>query len=130
MSMPDILDLHMNNSTLKEIMSKNTGENTWLLGDAGLPLETFLMTPFRAAESGSPECRHNKVHCKARKIIERTFGILKSKFRCLSSERGLHYAPEQATVIINSCCAIYNIGRRYDSHFTDCDTETDIAEME
>lgn len=102
------------NRTLKEIISNNPGENTWrigskflncklmseitskwfaTLGDVGFPLETYLITPFLAAETGSTDSHYNKVHCtyKARNILERTLGVLNSKFVSLSSERDLNY---------------------------------------
>lgn len=81
------------NRTLKEIISNNPGENTWRIGDVGFPLETYLITPFLAAETGSTDSHYNKVHCtyKARNILERTLGVLNSKFVSLSSERDLNY---------------------------------------
>lgn len=71
-----------------------------------IPMETFLITPFRNAAEGSPELHFNTVHSKARNVIERTIGVeQKSRFRCLLSARGLHYSPETATKITNICSA-------------------------
>lgn len=67
------------------------------------------MTPYRTAAEGSMESKFNEKHSIARSIIERVFGVLKARFRCLLSARELHYSPEKVTQIVNVCCALHNL---------------------
>lgn len=59
--------------------------------------------------AGTPEDHFNNVHMSARNTIERTFGVLKQRFRCLLKHRVLHYAPPKAASIINACVILHNI---------------------
>ncbi|XP_048516636.1 putative nuclease HARBI1 [Dendroctonus ponderosae] len=45
----------------------------------------------------------------ARNVIERCFGVLKQRFRCLLKHRVLHYSPEKAAKIVLSCAILHNI---------------------
>ncbi|XP_017477940.1 PREDICTED: putative nuclease HARBI1 isoform X2 [Rhagoletis zephyria] len=92
-------------------------------GDAGYPLGRIIMTPFRNTVDGSPQRNYNKIYAKARNSIERTIGVLKSKFRC--SARGLHYAPEKAMQIVNACCALHNNSQHFKVQFPDTILSTD-----
>lgn len=83
--------------------------NSWLLGDSGYPLEPWLMTPVQGAAQNSPEARFNLAHASGRNCIERTNGLLKTRFRCLLSERGLRYSPQNAVGIIYACCILHNM---------------------
>ncbi|GBP98310.1 Putative nuclease HARBI1 [Eumeta japonica] len=69
--------------------------NLLFLRDSGYPLEPWILTPYRCAAEGSPESVFNEQHSRGRSIIERTFGLLKARFRCLLAARELHYSPER-----------------------------------
>ncbi|KAJ8944584.1 hypothetical protein NQ314_009455 [Rhamnusium bicolor] len=74
----------------------NDGDyNSWLLGDSGYPQQPWLMTPVLNAVPGSPEEQYNNVHAAARNCVERCFGVLKGRFRCLLGELTLRYSPEK-----------------------------------
>ncbi|XP_041970725.1 putative nuclease HARBI1 [Aricia agestis] len=85
------------------------GENVWLLGDSGYPLRPWLMTPLLNANPGTREERYTRRHVQARSSIERCFGLLKARWRCLLHDRVLHYHPEMASKIVHACCVLHNI---------------------
>ncbi|XP_036317540.1 putative nuclease HARBI1 [Rhagoletis pomonella] len=120
-SNPDInirfVDARYAGSTHDALVWNNISLTTYLenifLGDSGYPLSPYLLTPFRHAESGTREAIFNKIHAKARNVVERTIGFLKCRFRCLLSDRKMHYDPAKATSIINICCAFHNICKKF-----------------
>lgn len=77
-------------------------------GDSGYPLEPWLLTPVLNAEENSPEARYTHMHVKARNCVERCFGVLKGRFRCLHKHRTLEYSPIKAGRIINACAVLHN----------------------
>lgn len=81
---------------------------SWLLGDQGYPLEPWLLTPI-AEPTTQQEIKFNKMHASSRNCIERAFGALKMRFRCLLKHRVLHYSHETAGDIIASCAILHNI---------------------
>lgn len=86
-------------------------QNSWLLGDSGYGLEPFLITPYKDVAAGTREHLFNKKHTSGRNIIERTIGVLKSRFRCLLGT--VIYSPQRVIKIINVCCALHNICREF-----------------
>lgn len=86
----------------------NGQQQSWLIGDQGYPLEPWLMTPITNPTTNQ-ERKYNKIHASARNCIERAFGVLKTRFRCLSKHRVLHYTHETAADIINCCVILHNI---------------------
>uniref|UniRef100_A0A8B8C5V9 Putative nuclease HARBI1 n=1 Tax=Crassostrea virginica TaxID=6565 RepID=A0A8B8C5V9_CRAVI len=93
------------NSALPGIME---GVNGWLLGDSGYPLKKWLLTPF-AQPSNQHEERYNSSHCTTRNTVERAFGVLKSRFRCMHKTGGsLQFGTEKCVKIIECCFRLHN----------------------
>ncbi|KAG7174112.1 putative nuclease HARBI1 [Homarus americanus] len=81
------------NSTLHKRFEVGDFGDAYLLGDSDYPLQPFLLTPFHHPVTAAQE-RYNRSHKKTRDIIDKTFDILKSRFRCLHQARGyLNYEP-------------------------------------
>lgn len=78
-----------------------------LISDRGYPCEPWCFPPI-PNPTEDYEREYNKVQVPTRMLIEQAFGVLKSTFRCISSGRKLHYLPQRAIVIINSCFILYN----------------------
>ncbi|XP_049314076.1 putative nuclease HARBI1 [Bactrocera dorsalis] len=97
---------------IKLLRQHVSGSFKWLLDDSGYRLEPGLLTP-TSNPSAPNEFLYNRIHIKARNIIERTFGVLNSRFRCLSKERVLRYTPSNAAFLVYTCSIFHNILQKH-----------------
>ncbi|KAJ1110012.1 hypothetical protein NDU88_007367 [Pleurodeles waltl] len=80
-----------------------------LAGDFGYPNLSWLLTPVRNPRTRAEE-RYNEAHGRTWRIVERTFGLLKARFRCLHLTGGsLYYSPTKVCQIIVACCMLHNL---------------------
>ena len=57
--------------------------------------------------------RYNIAHTKTRNVIERAFGVLKMRFRCLDTTAGkLMFSPERSCKIILACFILHNMAHK------------------
>ena len=97
------------NSSVCQFMQNAQHHQAWLLADSGYPLCPFLMTPLASAQSAA-EMTFNRRHSKTRNTIERAFGLLKMRFRCLHSTGGcLQSPPERCAQIVTACAVLHNM---------------------
>ncbi|KAJ1178092.1 hypothetical protein NDU88_003340 [Pleurodeles waltl] len=99
----------LRNSSISYVMGQLQRHRVWLLGDSGYPNLSWLLTPVRNPRTRAEE-RYNEAHGQTRRIIERTFGLLKARFRCLHLTGGfLFYSPKKVCQIIVACCMLHNL---------------------
>ena len=87
--------------------------DSWLMGNSKYPLKNWLMTPITqpatSAERNFNEVAHRKTHC----LIERAFGVLKSRCQILDYTGGsMCYSPTEVSKISITCCVLRNILRK------------------
>ncbi|XP_052771219.1 putative nuclease HARBI1 [Mya arenaria] len=93
-------------STLKDHLETN--QTGILLGDGGYPLRPYLLTPLLNPTTPQ-EIALNNVQIRGRIVIERIFGLLKSRFRCLHRSGGaLQYTPTKRCKIVVACVKLHN----------------------
>ena len=73
------------NSTIRQRMEDREFTPYWLLGDSGYGCRSWLLTPLLEANTAK-ERRFNVAQKRARCVVERCIGVLKSRFRwvCLT----------------------------------------------
>ena len=99
----------MNSSTICSQFESGKYGTGWLLGDSGYTLKRWLITPVsRPMTEG--ENKFNRANKKTRSLIERSFGILKSRWRIVHHTGGtLCYSPSKVAKITIACCVLHNI---------------------
>ncbi|XP_040197559.1 putative nuclease HARBI1 [Rana temporaria] len=108
-------------SALFERFERGQMPEGWLVGDAGYGCRSWLLTPLSNPQTAA-EVRYNSAHIRTRSVIERTFGMWKSTFRCLSKTGGfLQHSPELVSDIIIVCAILHNIAlaNNVDLHIDD-----------
>ncbi|KAH0630583.1 hypothetical protein JD844_013781 [Phrynosoma platyrhinos] len=99
-------------SQLQRLLESWPDGKGWLLGDSGYPLRPFLMTP-HPDEGPEPVARYNATHETTRMVVERAFGQLKMRFRCLHSTGGrLMLRPEKVAKVFVVCAMLHNMALR------------------
>ncbi|KAJ1134894.1 hypothetical protein NDU88_001340 [Pleurodeles waltl] len=82
------------------------------VGDSGYPNLSWLLIPVRNPRTRAEE-RYNEAHGRTRRVIERTFGLVKARFRCHHMTGGsLYYSPKKVCQIIVACCMLHNLALR------------------
>ena len=74
----------LENSALKNMFETVAIGEGWLLGDSAYPLRLWLFTPVVKPTTEAAE-QYNRGHIKTRNTVERSLGVLKSRFRCLNT---------------------------------------------
>lgn len=81
-----------------------------LLGDAGYKIFRHLLTPFEDEEAAhnTKKRRYNYKHSQTRITVERSFGILKNRYRILLGKLQ-QKTPTNVTRVIVSCLVLHNL---------------------
>ncbi|XP_027152541.1 putative nuclease HARBI1 [Coffea eugenioides] len=92
----------------------------YYLVDAAYRNAPGFMPPYKNVGSESPsKTLFNTRHSQLRNVIERTFGVLKKRFKWLKGPVDNFYMSTQISIVI-ACCALHNFLRMHqpeDAHF-------------
>lgn len=89
----------------KVLAEKIIPEQYHIIGDAAYGLHTNILTPYKSEENAIQK-RYNHLHSSTRMAVERVFGDLKNRWRCLS---GLECSVDFSKEIVAVCCILHNI---------------------
>ncbi|KAK7136426.1 hypothetical protein R3I94_014919 [Phoxinus phoxinus] len=82
-----------------------------ILGDGGYPCLSApicLMTPYREPVQNAVQARYNRKHSRARNIVERAFGMLKTRWRSIFF-KALEVSPAFVPEVVACCTVLHNL---------------------
>lgn len=96
------------NSAVCHLLERQDQEDRlcFLLGDGGYPCLSYLLTPL-PNPSNDKEQRYNSAHIRIRNCVERSFGVLKRRFGCLSIPLRTQLDTSKRAIL--SCAVLHNI---------------------
>lgn len=97
--------LIFNNSRLRVLM-ETVYQGYFLLGDSGYGVENFLLTPLNNPVTRG-ENLYNESQIRTRNVIERSYGVWKRRFPCLT--KGLAVKLERTLIIIVATAVLHNV---------------------
>nr|CAD7617012.1 unnamed protein product [Timema genevievae] len=98
-------------SGLRALFEEGLMHQGLLLGDSGYPCLPYLFTPILDPQTVS-ERRYNATQIRTRNCVERTIGVWKRRFRCLTNT--LDTTLTHTSAIITATSVLHNIARRVD----------------
>ncbi|CAH2245384.1 Hypothetical predicted protein [Pelobates cultripes] len=81
----------------------------WLVGGSFYTCLPWLLTPVTEPSTDADKL-YNEAQSRTCSVMEKTFKLLKTRFKCLNkSGGGLQYDPTKVSDIIVACCILHNI---------------------
>lgn len=82
-----------------------------ILGDGGYPCLSSpicIMTPYREPVRDPVHANYNRKHSRARNVIERAFGMMKTRWRSVFF-KALEVSPTFVPLVVTSCAILHNL---------------------
>lgn len=98
------------------------------LGDEAFGLSRHVLRQYPSKNLTVEKKIYNYRHCRARRTVECSFGILSNKWRVLHS--CILVNPDFATVIVKCCCVLHNFVRRRDGYIFEDSLSCDMANLD
>ncbi|CAC5395979.1 HARBI1 [Mytilus coruscus] len=98
------------NSTVCELFEIRTISDGWLLGDSGYPVRPWLLTHRSESHYQKATKLQRGTHMRTRNVVERSFGVLKARFRCINTSAGtLLYSALMCCRIVVAVAVFHNL---------------------
>ncbi|XP_054843715.1 putative nuclease HARBI1 [Eublepharis macularius] len=78
-----------------------------IISDGAYPLRRWLMKPYGTHGETNAHKHFDRALCRSRNVVERCFGRLKSKWRCLATR--LNCREENVVAVVTACTILHNI---------------------